>query len=85
MTKEIFETFKKAAEQGNDKAQNNLGVCYANGLGVKQDLEKAAKWWTKAAQQGYASAQNNLGVCYENGLGVKQDLEKAAKWYTAAA
>lgn len=32
------------AEQGNAKAQYNLGVMYANGRGVPQDDAKAAKW-----------------------------------------
>ena len=33
--------FRKAAEQGDAKAQYNLGVAYDNGHGVRQDLALA--------------------------------------------
>ena len=42
----------KAALQGDAGAQNNLGVCYEYGEGVKQDYAEAVKWYQKAAQQG---------------------------------
>jgi TPR repeat protein len=34
----------KAAEQGETKAQFNLGACYANGMGVDRDLNKGYFW-----------------------------------------
>ncbi|CDF05801.1 stress protein [Megasphaera elsdenii CAG:570] len=77
--------FRKAADQGNAVAQNNLGYCYRNGEGVEQDYAEAVKWGRKAADQGNAVAQNNLGYCYQNGEGVKQDKKEAAKWYQKAA
>ena len=73
------------AEQGDARAQYNLGVCYYFGEGVEQDYEEAVKWYRKAAEQGYARAQYNLGVCYYNGEGVEQDYEKAVKLYREAA
>ena len=57
--------YRKAAEQNYAEAQNNLGVCYANGQGVAKDEVEAVKWFRKAAEQNYAEAQNNLGVCYD--------------------
>ena len=51
----------QAAEQGNAKAQYNLGVRYDNGLGVRQDYTQAVQWYRKAAEQGDAEAQFNLG------------------------
>jgi len=42
--------FTKAAEQGDATAQNNLGVCYENGMGVERDRKKAVYWYTKAAE-----------------------------------
>ncbi|WP_432760534.1 tetratricopeptide repeat protein [Neisseria lactamica] len=59
--------FRKAAEQGNAKAQFNLGLMYANGQGVRQDDAQAVQWFRKAAEQGFADAQYNLGVMYEMG------------------
>ncbi len=77
--------FRKAAEQGHAQAQNNLGVCYANGKGVEKDVYEAVKWYRKAAEQRYVLAQYNLGVCYENGKGVEKDVYEAVKWYRKAA
>ena len=53
-----------AAEQGFAHAQNNLGLMYANGLGVPQDDKTALKWYILAAGQGDADAQTNLGLMY---------------------
>ncbi len=61
--------YRKAAEQGNVKAQVNLGVMYHNGIGVPQDYAEAARWSRKAAEQGNAGAQNNLGGMYNMGQG----------------
>ena len=36
--------YTKAALQGHENAQYNLGVCYAKGRGVEQDDEKAVEW-----------------------------------------
>lgn len=77
--------YRKAADQGNAKAQANLGVMYANGQGVRQDYAQAVQWYRKAADQGYAVAQYNLGVMYENGQGAPRDYAQAEQWYRKAA
>ena len=82
---EAVKWYRKAAEQGNAKAQCNLGVCYGNGRGVSKDESEAVKWYRKAAEQGNANAQFNLGVCYDNGRGVSKDESEAVKWYRKAA
>lgn len=53
---------KKAAEQGNAKAQFNLGLSYAKGEGVPQDMYKALHWYEKAAAQGQPNAIENVKV-----------------------
>ncbi|MBO5694798.1 MAG: protein kinase, partial [Lentisphaeria bacterium] len=73
----VVKRYRKAAEQGDAKAQNNLGDCYYKGHGVTQDYKEAVKWYRKAADQGLASAQCNLGVCYEYGHGVEKNLTEA--------
>jgi TPR repeat protein len=73
------------AEQGDPRAQFNLGVSYEHGWGVPQDFAEAAKWYRLAADQGYSLAQQNLGLLYENGRGVPQDFAQAANWYRLAA
>lgn len=42
----------KAAEQGDAKAQYNLGVQYARGEGVRQDMRMAKEWLGKACDSG---------------------------------
>ena len=37
-------------EQGEETAQNNLGVCYENGPGVPRDYEEAARWYEMAGE-----------------------------------
>jgi uncharacterized protein len=74
-----------AAEQGDAKAQYNLGVKYSEGKGVAQDHEESVKWYRSAAEQGHVNAQFNLGSMYEKGNGVLQDYKEAMKWYRLAA
>ena len=52
--------YKKAAEQGNANAQNNLGVLYENGQGVTQNVTQAKSWFEKVAAQGNTLAQHAL-------------------------
>ena len=81
-----FEFCKNSAEQGYSPAQYNLGLMYAQGIGIKQDYAEAVKWYIKAAKQGHAQSQYNLGLMYSFGVvGVKQDLAEARKWYSKAA
>ena len=56
--------YKMAAAQGDWKAQSNLGVMYAQGLGVKQDDIKAYMWLGLATDQsgGDNFAAENLAV-----------------------
>jgi TPR repeat protein len=77
--------FRKAAEQNLSVAQCNLGVCYANGMGVVKDEAEAVKWYRKAAERNYDHAQLCLGFCYEKGLGVTKNEAEAVKWYRKAA
>ncbi len=51
--------FRLAAEQGDAKAQSNLGVIYAKGEGVAQDYVLAQMWFNLAAAQGDESAVKN--------------------------
>ena len=83
--KEAVKWFRKSAEQGCAEAQDGLGVCFRDGLGVGKNQSEAVKWFRKAADQGFTQAQNTLGVCYHAGQGVTQDYEEAVRWYRKAA
>ena len=77
--------WRPLAEQGNSRAQNNLGLMYDEGQGVLQDDTEAVKWYRVAAEQGNASAQLNLGLMYAEGQGVPQDYVQAHMWASLAA
>ena len=79
--KQAVAWYQKAAQQGDVRAQNNLGIMYAEGRGVAQDDKQAAAWWQKAAQQGDAGAQNNLAMMYAEGIGVAKNLQQAKAWW----
>ncbi|XP_008325188.1 death ligand signal enhancer isoform X1 [Cynoglossus semilaevis] len=54
---EAFACFLAAAQQGYNKAQFNVGVCYEKGRGVKKDQEKALYYYKQAAGSGHTQAQ----------------------------
>jgi hypothetical protein len=76
---------EQAAQQGDIKAQFQLGTAYYTGEGVEQNYQRAVKWFLSVANAGFAPAQHNLGVAYSNGQGVPQNFKEAVKWYQKAA
>ena len=82
--KEAVQWFQKAASQGLDIAQTNLGSMYGQGRGVPLDYKTAAQWYLKAARQGFAKAQYNLGNLYARGQGVPKDPVQAYMWLQLA-
>lgn len=78
--------WRPLAEQGDARAQNNLGVMYENGKGVAQDGNEAIHWYRRAAVQGYSGAQYDLGLAYAIGRGgVRRDPVRAYMWFSLAA
>ena len=83
--KKTFDLYRISAEQGIADAQYNFGGMYYGGVGVKQDVVEAHKWFLKAAQQGHRNGQKNVASLYESGVGVAKNEAKAFKWYLKAA
>jgi hypothetical protein len=50
--------YRKAAQGGQVYAQYQLGRCYAMGLGVARNLERASYWTAEAAERGLPTAQH---------------------------
>lgn len=75
----------KAADQGNAKSQERLGIMYLFGEGVPKNVGMGIKWLYKAAQQGQSLAQCMLGSCYEDGIGVDKDDSVAVRFYQESA
>ena len=73
--------WKKAAAQGDAKAQYNLGLCYDKGYGTEKNPDIAAQYYEKAAVAGHAMAQLNSGFYHAR----KKDFPNAAKWFMKSA
>ena len=69
-----------SANQGNKKAQVDLGEMFYKGDLIFQDYAKAAKYWQMAAEQGDVLAQYRIGLMYADGTGVTKNLNEARKW-----
>jgi len=78
--------FRQIAEQGDAKAQFELGGIYCWLLGGRENEEKGVYWFERAAKQGHVDAQYELGQMYSTGWCVaQQETLEALKWYTRAA
>lgn len=63
---------------------NNLGVCYARGLGTTVNPRKAFLWYKQSGLRGCAQAMHSLGGCYYNGFGTNKSTEAAYKSFHSA-
>jgi len=81
---EAAKWFGKAAEQGNAKAQCNLGMMFFQGKGVSQDDDEAIKWLSMAAGNVEPFALNHLGKMHANGEGVEQNYVVAYAFFKFA-
>jgi uncharacterized protein len=77
--------YRAGAEQGDARAQYNLGHMYNNGQGVPENGAEAVRWYRAAAEQGNADAQFSLGLKYDRGESVPENDVEAVKWYQLAA
>ena len=83
--KKAFELFNEAYRLGEEQAIINIGLCYLQGKGIKENKKEAVKCFKIAAEkQNSGVAYHNLGICYENGFGVKKDYKKAIEMYGKA-
>jgi localization factor PodJL len=75
---------RAAAANGDAGAAYEVATRFAEGRGVPQNYQEAARWFERAVKEGLAPAQFRLGSLYEKGLGVKKDLQMARQLYVAA-
>ncbi|WP_052259393.1 T9SS type A sorting domain-containing protein [Flavobacterium sp. KMS] len=81
----IFYEILPCAELGDPVTQNNIGLMYANGLGIEKDESKGFAYIEQAAKSGNAIGQYNLGELYRKGQGCALDMDKAVEWYQKSA
>jgi TPR repeat protein len=75
----------KEANDGNAKAQHELGIRYLLGQGFPADTVKCVQWTKKAAAQNLPEAQYNLGIFQNNGWGTEWNPFKAYENFQKAA
>ena len=65
--RKAFEWYEKAATQGHDGAQFNLGLMHEKGWGISggPNYDKAVVWYEKAAAQHHEKAKFNLKYIYD--------------------
>lgn len=81
-----FSHFKLATAHEHSGATFNLGVCFEQGIGVKQDMNLAMECYDAAARLGHPKAMYNLGVFYATGLGgLRKNRKAARRCFIAAA
>ena len=75
-----YRAFERSASAGSALGMLGLGVLYATGRGISQDLTVAAQWFRRSALKGNGDAMARLGALYRDGLGVDQDFAVAYTW-----
>lgn len=73
--KRLFKVQLAMAEKGDTRAQYFLGEMHEQGLGTKQDVDEAFKWYAKAAEQGDTLALRKLAYHKEIITEIKQEQE----------
>ena len=71
--------WERGHQNGNDEATRNLGVMYANGDGVKKDLNKAFEYYSKASEAGNLQATFDVMHYLYNGKGTAKDIPEMAR------
>ena len=82
---DYFEYYRKAADQGDDVSQYNIGLAYINGEIRESNPEMTLKYWELSAAQGNRGALKDLGVYWKDGIGGKKDIKKGIRYLKLAA
>lgn len=80
--------FQVLSDLGDIRAMTNLGLMYARGIGVPQNMAEAVRKWRFAAANPRSAdpgAEYNLGLAYRNGDGIAADPAQALHWMRRAA
>lgn len=83
--KQAYEYFSKAAEKGNARGYNGLGLLYEFGAYLTKDPDKAFHYYSRAVEHGSNLAYMNIANCYQYGVGTEIDYDKALYYYKKAA
>ncbi len=82
---ECFQCFKRAADEGDANGLYNLGMCFLNGYGCKQDKNLAYQAFRTSAEKNHPEAINNMGGFYRDGIVVEKNLKTATEFFARSA
>ncbi|WP_299374791.1 tetratricopeptide repeat protein [uncultured Kiloniella sp.] len=82
---QVYHWYKRAADQGLNRAVAEVISAHVHGKGVPKSHKKAEELTIHYAEQGSEYAQFQLGYWYEHGFLVEKDLDQARKWYQKSA
>lgn len=74
----LFKVQLAMAEKGDSRAQYYLGEMHEQGLGTRQNIDEAFKWYAKAAEQGDSLAKRKLAHRQEIIREIKKEQIKPA-------
>jgi len=71
--------YRLSADKGQPFAQNNLGVMYKNGWGIKQDYVEAYFWFSLAVTYYFDFEEMNLERAAESAVVPYRDVISGAR------
>jgi TPR repeat protein len=77
LAKEIMDTLRLGAKQGDKELQYYLGICNYYGLAIKHDAQQAYHWLQQSSEQGHHLALLEEATSVMIGYASKSDPEKA--------
>ena len=80
-----YSQVKERAMKGDAEAELQMGLQFAEGVGVIKDNKEAIRWFEKAALHGQVEAQYHYGQALLKGRGVLQDYKEAFRWIEQSA
>ena len=80
-----FEFDRRAANQGDPSALNNLGVSYYKGTGTEKNREEAFSCYSFGASKQFPRANTCVAECLERGEGVHKDQKRPIVFFRRGA
>ena len=74
-----FGMFLVGARGGDVSSQVNLGYFYEQGLGVRQNRDRAVYWYRRAYRKGSAIAASNIGVILQEQGRLRDAVERMCR------
>ena len=80
----VVDGYRRAAVDGDARAQFEFGFLLEKGVGVPRDYRQAEGWYLKAARAGQTEAQYRVGRMYHEGLATGSDRRQGYVWLSIA-